>query len=367
MLTGSTSQVNPLPAGRNPITRGRSDATPRHGTGVGEADSGRAQPLHIDPFTKRIVLDIVLLPGFELHDLSCLADVTALCNETVGKTLFTRRLVGLTDEAVLSCTGFAVTPDLAINDAGSLHNVAVLAGPTVTDPNRVRLRLALWRFAHGGTRYIAVGHGCGPLLRCGLVHDPHVAVALELRDTLGEIHPDARCVDRPFHVDRRLLSCAGGDGIILLALHCIARICGDAVAIAIADRINFDHFDTRFSGPPGFVSPSLRSVPPILRDAIGIMSTHVEEPLTTSELAKRVGYSSREIQRRFIRHYGIPPSRFYKNYRLDRAQRLLRQTCMSVTEVSLAAGFKTVSHFSELYVRRFGNRPSEERRSAQPQ
>jgi len=242
-----------------------------------------------------------------------------------------------------------------------------LAGATVANPDQGRLRRALWRFSHNGTRYIAIGNGCRPLLDCGRVRDPQVAVTWEMRDTLGEIHPDADLIDRPFHVDRQFLSCGGRDGTVLLALYCIGRVCGEPVAVTIADRLNVDHCGARFSDMPGFATPNQRSAPPILREAIGIMSAHLEEPLTTSELARRVGYSCREIQRQFIKHYGIPPGKFYKNQRLDRARRLLQQTCMSVTEVSLAAGFKTLSHFSEHYARRFGNRPSAERRQAQPQ
>ncbi|HEY9348688.1 MAG TPA: helix-turn-helix domain-containing protein [Inquilinus sp.] len=43
------------------------------------------------------------------------------------------------------------------------------------------------------------------------------------------------------------------------------------------------------------------------------------------------------------------------------ARRHLRQTTLSVTEVALACGFVSASHFSRSYRTRFGHPPAKER------
>ena len=50
--------------------------------------------------------------------------------------------------------------------------------------------------------------------------------------------------------------------------------------------------------------------------------------------------------------------------RLRRARTLLEQTSMSVTDVGIACGFVSASHFSRAYRELFGHSPRRERLSA---
>jgi transcriptional regulator GlxA family with amidase domain len=63
----------------------------------------------------------------------------------------------------------------------------------------------------------------------------------------------------------------------------------------------------------------------------------------------------------FRRHLGISPAAFASATRLDRARALLRQTAMPVTDVGIACGFTSASHFSTAYRGRFGHAPRTER------
>ncbi len=51
----------------------------------------------------------------------------------------------------------------------------------------------------------------------------------------------------------------------------------------------------------------------------------------------------------------------YRDIRLDKANSLLRQSTLSATEVALATGFGSSSHFSLAFRRRFGMTPSDVR------
>ncbi|MCF3994363.1 helix-turn-helix domain-containing protein, partial [Pseudomonas aeruginosa] len=52
---------------------------------------------------------------------------------------------------------------------------------------------------------------------------------------------------------------------------------------------------------------------------------------------------------------------FYLGLRLDKARQLLRQTDLSVLQVSLACGFESPSYFSRSYRARFAASPSQDR------
>ena len=53
---------------------------------------------------------------------------------------------------------------------------------------------------------------------------------------------------------------------------------------------------------------------------------------------------------------------YYRGLRLDLAQNLLRNSSLSVTEISLATGFSGSAHFSSCYSQKFGGPPSSQRR-----
>jgi transcriptional regulator GlxA family with amidase domain len=50
--------------------------------------------------------------------------------------------------------------------------------------------------------------------------------------------------------------------------------------------------------------------------------------------------------------------RYYRELRLDKAQSLLRNSPLSLTEIALATGFASSSHFSRVYAQHFGGPPS---------
>ena len=49
---------------------------------------------------------------------------------------------------------------------------------------------------------------------------------------------------------------------------------------------------------------------------------------------------------------------YYRELRLDKAQNLMRNSALPLTEIALATGFANSSHFSRSYAARFGAPPS---------
>ncbi len=79
-----------------------------------------------------------------------------------------------------------------------------------------------------------------------------------------------------------------------------------------------------------------------------------------SVLAKRVGFSVRQLERLFQRYVGHSPKQYHQQLRLQRARRLLIQTGMSVSEVSNACGFSNPSYFSRCYSSLYDHPPKQE-------
>ena len=91
------------------------------------------------------------------------------------------------------------------------------------------------------------------------------------------------------------------------------------------------------------------------------MSASIDEPQTPSAIASKVGISGRQLERLFGRHLNCSPKKYFMDMRLQKAQRLLVQTELAVTEIAYATGFNSPNHFAKVYRVHFGVSPSNQR------
>ena len=93
---------------------------------------------------------------------------------------------------------------------------------------------------------------------------------------------------------------------------------------------------------------SLQSRPEVrnakLLMAMQIMENNLADPLRPDEISEVVKLSTRQLERLFAKYLNTSPKRFYLHLRLEKARNLLRQTDLSVTDVCVACGFRSVSY-----------------------
>ncbi len=100
-----------------------------------------------------------------------------------------------------------------------------------------------------------------------------------------------------------------------------------------------------------------------LRDAVKFIRRHIADPITVGYVADKICVSRRWLERNFKRRFGRPPAEQIMILRISRAQQLLVDTNLPVSEVAYEAGFSTPSQFSVTFKRRTGKIPSEYRES----
>ncbi|MBN8933302.1 MAG: helix-turn-helix transcriptional regulator [Rhizobium pusense] len=81
------------------------------------------------------------------------------------------------------------------------------------------------------------------------------------------------------------------------------------------------------------------------------------ENVTLSQLAAVAGLSVAHFCRAFKQSVGCPPYEFIIRRRIERAKEHLRDCEMTVTEIALACGFSTSSHFANSFRRQVGTTP----------
>ena len=270
-------------------------------------------------------------------------------------------------DPVRSSSGVLVTPTSGLLPPDELNYVVVVggllrAGPALDPAVRAYLR----RAAAVGTPLIGVCTGSFLLCREGLMAGRRACVSWFHYQDFKDEFPDQDAVaDRLFLVDRDRITCSGGSNVADLAVHLIKRHVGSAQAqkaqhVMLLSRIR--SADDAQPHPP--IASEGNQSDEKVRRALLTMEQNLGAPLPMDEVARRVGLSPRQLERRFQQVLGLCPTAAYRELRMRYASWLLNNTALSVTEVAIEAGFADGAHFSRQFRGAFGHPPSLHRSTA---
>lgn len=311
-------------------------------------------------------IGFLLLDGYAL--MSCAAAVEPLraANLLAGRALYDLVFLSEGGGAAMASVGGAFdTVALAESGAG-FDALFVVAGG---DPMGLRCPRANAFLRAADRRGVALGGisgGAVVLARAGLLTGRRFTVHWQHFDALREAAPDALMERRLYVIDRDRFTCAGGAAPLDMMHALITAQHGIELAGQVADW--FIHTRIREADDPQKAGPGERHGlhDPTLLAVIGLMESHLADPLSIAQLALLSGLSARHLQRRFESQTGVPLMRFYRALRLDKARELLGQTALPVLDVALATGFTNGAHFARAFRARFGMAPGAAR-AAGPQ
>lgn len=84
---------------------------------------------------------------------------------------------------------------------------------------------------------------------------------------------------------------------------------------------------------------------------------NLHRPVTVSQMAEQACMSERHFRRQFNARFGVTPSGYLEQLRLDRAKSLLMSDGYSLERVCTECGFVNTSSFGRLFKRRFATTP----------
>lgn len=88
---------------------------------------------------------------------------------------------------------------------------------------------------------------------------------------------------------------------------------------------------------------------PLMIEAMAFIESHYAERIYLEDIATRVGYHPDYFSKRFRELAGQNFSTYLLHYRIDRGKELLRDTRMSIKEISQAVGFTSSGYFSKQF------------------
>jgi transcriptional regulator GlxA family with amidase domain len=303
----------------------------------------------------------LLLPGFSQLGFTCALETLSLANRHQDQTEYYKwRLLSETGAPVAAWNGVVIQVNDALVPLEKDETLIVCAGVQVAKVSTKPVLNWLRRETRKGMDFGALSSGTYTLALAGLIGGKRVTTHWEYKSALGEMLPDVIMEDSIFSVDGRVFTTAGGAASMDMMLHRVSQDFGIDLARWVADQMVY-------TAPRGHSHAQRMSLKvggehrhSKLSLALQIMQNNIEDPLTPDEIAEVVRLSTRQLERLFARHLTVSPKRYYLRLRLERARELLRQTQMSITEISVVCGFRSPSHFSKSYRKEFATNPSQD-------
>jgi transcriptional regulator GlxA family with amidase domain len=302
----------------------------------------------------------LLLEHFSLPAFTQALDTLVTAN-LLRPGLFTSCTFGLTEQEVPSDLGLVIRPDAALHfdELKKLHLLVVCGGYRTELRIEPSLASVLRCASESGIVLAGLWNGAWFLGAAGVLDGYRCAIHPEHRSALAEISKSTQVTSEAFVMDRDRMTASSPQGAFQMVLQWIKALHDKELAEGIEDILSFEASRYRRMKPSRHLSVSAP-----LREVVKLMDANLEEPLELEQLAVYGGRSRRQMERLFKEQLGTTPQRYYLELRITEARRLLQHTDLSQTEVAVACGFVSPSHFSKCYSAYFGYRPSRESRHA---
>jgi len=306
----------------------------------------------------------LVLPEYSNLGLAAATEPLFVANWLAQRTVFDWRVISVDGAPVRASNGRSTAVDGALDAAADAKTVFVLASfdsqHALAKPQAMRW---LKRMARFGVEIGGIENGSVVLAAAGLLNDRPVAVHWDNIVGFQEQFPTTQPMTQLFVRQRERITCAGAAAILDMMVAWIGWHADRELAAEVADHLLLGKprpGETVQRGG-GVARESSDAATTLAR---AIMSQHIEEPLSCGEIARRVGLSLRQLERRFKDQLGTSVLQQYRRIRIAKAHQLLQQTALSVTEVAFSCGFVSPEYFCRLYRSHFGCSPSSDRRQS---
>ena len=318
--------------------------------------------------TPKLRVGFVLTPSFTLTAFAGFVDALRLAADEGDRSRPLEcewAVLGDAHAPVASSCGAAVKPWSPMEDPSRFDYIVVVGGllhggQKVLPGTHAFLRAA----ARAGVGLVGLCTGSFVLARAGLLDGYLVCVSWFHREDFEAEFPALRLAsNRMFVVDGDRMTCAGGPSVVHLAAHLIERHCGRALA-AKSLRILIEDQPLPSSTPQPESVVTRAATDGMVRRAMLLIEQKLGQADSLAGVAGQLGFSPRQLERRFVSDVGITPRDYRLHLRLARAKWMLEHTDLPVTSIGLECGFGDCSHFSRAFAQRFRETPSAARRAS---
>ncbi len=300
----------------------------------------------------------LLVPKFSMIALYGALEPLRVANRFAGADTFSWRFVSDDGQPVAASNDIPVSVSGGLSDIGK-PDMAVISASYEPEKGITRPMLsALKGLARRRVLMAAIDTGPFLLAEAGLLDDYRATCHWESLPGFRESYPRVQAEQSLYVTDRDRMTCAGGAAAIDMMLDWIGRLLGRPLAVLVADQLV--HFRSVEQPAQARLPAAARygTTDARLLKIITAMEEQGEDPLDARALASVAGISVRQMERLFAGNLGERPMGFYLKLRLEKAERLITYSNMSMREIAVACGFSSLPLFSRSFRSRYGKPPS---------
>ncbi len=317
--------------------------------------------------TNNAIMNVTRRYSFLLvHNYSMIAFATAIetlrmANRLSGKRLYQWDIITLSGNPVTASNGLMMNVTGAATENITTDALFVCGGVDIDRVWDKDLPKLLHKLAGRKIPLGALCTGTYLLARSNLLNGYRCTIHWENLASMREEYPEIIVSSELFEIDRDRYTCAGGTATLDMMLSFVRKHHGHDLAASISEEFICERIRGRNDKQRIPLKQILGTSQPKLTEAVSLMESNLEEPMSLDELAQHVGVSRRQLERLFQKHLNCVPTRYYLQLRLQCARQLLMQSTQSIVDIAFACGFVSAPHFSKCYRDYFGVPPREER------
>lgn len=322
---------------------------------------GALPPLHLNgqapTMTKTTHFVFLLLENFSHLAFSCALEPLRIANLVSGEPLYRWSLASV-DGVSATCSNRSVTlVNMGLEPMTRVDRLFLISGIYPQNSAEPKVLNFLRRERAAGTPIGAICSGAYVLAKAGFLDGVQTAIHWEYHDLITEEFPAVELVRNVFVASQKIITASGGTAAADLMLHLIAKDHGNDLAVAVADQMCYNAVREGTAAQRVSMQSRHGMRNSHLARAIALLEDNIDEPLSPFDLAEELGISTRQLERLFGKFLNTSPKRYITELRLHRARNLIVQTEQSITEIAMACGFNSTSHFSKVFRSHFGVSP----------
>ena len=256
------------------------------------------QPLHTG---------FLLLPRYTLISLSCAVSVLRMANRLSGQPLYRWSLHSVDGEPVESSDGLSLAIDGKLDETVPAKLVFACGGIEVEKACDTDVLHLLRAVAKRGIPLGALDTGSYALAAADLLNGRRCAIHWENIASLRETFPQVLVQPSLFVIDRNRYTCSGGISSLDLMLNLVEAHHGRRLARDISEQFICERIRDQQDSQRIPLHHYLGASQPRVVEAVALMESNVEEPLSMEDLAAYVGVSRRQLERLFHKHLDCTP------------------------------------------------------------
>lgn len=310
-------------------------------------------------------LDVTLLlfPGLSLMSLAATLDPLRGANRVLGRPAYRWKLVSIDGTMPVASCGLPIPVDGAFDSAAQQDALVVIAAFNAVSHATPQILRVLRAGAKRSGIVGGIESGSWLMGFAGLLDGRRATTHWEdLEDFAArfphvDVQPDRWVVDEP------VFTTGGATPALDCMLALIRARSGYSAALDVASLYIYEEVRTGSDVQPIVSLGRIRQHEPRVAEAIRIMETHLDKPLTVAAIARRVGLSTRGLETLFLRIVDVSPGAYYLTLRLNAARRLVVDTNLPIADIAERTGFSAIASLSRAFRRQFGQPPSVVRRA----